>query len=56
MSEKSTLERLAILLALIILVAIAILGCSLHYHQQADSQDLDVEILRPAPIQQPNTG
>lgn len=38
---------------LIFLVACAS-GCSLHYNQQADSQTLDIEVMRPVTVSNHN--
>lgn len=36
-----------LMLATAAFVVVASAACSLHYHQQADSQTLDIEVMRP---------
>lgn len=40
----------ALLAALVALGATCVAGCSLHYDQQVDGQTLDLEVMRPVPV------
>lgn len=46
--KQATLE--AALAALVTLGAACVGGCSLHYDQQVDGQTLDIEWMRPVPV------
>lgn len=43
----SRLTTLCLVTLATVFVVVAIGACSLHYHQQADSQTLDIEVMRP---------
>lgn len=40
----------ALLASLVALGATCVGGCSVHYDQQVDGQTLDVEVMRPVPV------
>lgn len=49
------LQRIGPVLVLIASLAGPATGCSLHYDQQVDGQTLDLEVMRPVPVNRPAT-
>lgn len=50
--RTSTIRTVPVLIATMVGLAA---GCSLHYDQQTDGQTLDLEVMRPVPVNRTTT-